>query len=125
MKEKLAQKMLEEKLDFLSLKDSLALHNSEPRVQTRFWWVARTEEIGDKAFNMSSEEIIAEVYEIYGEGNDYALTIGCNHNHFQEFTYALCPAPTYIDLIKALKETSEKWATDIINSEYKQNYENN
>jgi len=119
MKEKLAQKMLEEKLDFLPLKDSLALHNSEPEVQTRFWWVAMTEEIGDEAINMSSEEIIAEVHEIYGEDNDYALTIGCRHSHFQEFTRAICPAPTYIDLIKTLKEKAEKWATNVINSEYK------
>lgn len=104
MKEKLAQKMLEEKLDFLSLEDSLALYNSEPSVQTRFWWVARTEEIGDEVYNMNSEEIIAEIYEIYGEGNDYALTIGDENNHFQEFTYPLCPAPTYIDLIKEKAE---------------------
>jgi hypothetical protein len=119
MKEKLAQKMLEEKLDFLSLKDSLALYKSEPEVQTRFWWVARTEEIGGEVFNMSSEEIIAEVHEIYGEDDDYALTIGDKSNHFREFTYALCPAPTYTDLIKTLKEKAEKWATDVINSEYK------
>ncbi len=102
MKEKFAQKMLDEKLDFLSVEDSLELWYSlskEDEIETRFWWVARTEELGDNADSMPEEEIISEIRELYGD-DEYALRIGRKGEEFDEFTNDLCPAYTYIDLIK-------------------------
>lgn len=99
MKEILAQKMLDDKLDFLSLEDSLALHNSVEVYESRFWWVARSEELENNGFDMSAEEVIKECLEIYGD-SDYGITIGDRHEQFDEFTLELFPAPTYIDLIR-------------------------
>ena len=38
LKEKFAQKMLEEKLDFLPLMDALELYKSGVKLETKFWW---------------------------------------------------------------------------------------
>lgn len=100
MKEKFAQKMIEEKLDFLPLKESLELYNSGEVYESTFWWVARSEELENNGFDMSVEEIIKECFELYGDNSDYGIKIGDRHNQFDEFTLELFPAPTYIDLIK-------------------------
>jgi hypothetical protein len=70
LKQKFAQKMLDEKLDFLPLEESLQLVECDINLDTRFHYVCSIEEIGD------------------------------DYNHFEEFTHGICPAPTYIDLIK-------------------------
>lgn len=100
MKEKFAQKMLNEKLDFLPLKESLQLYNSGVKLETKFWWVCRSEELENNGLDMNLEEILNAVEELYGLNNDYALTIGDRYDKFDEFTLELCPAVTYIDLIK-------------------------
>ena len=100
LKEKFAQKMVEEKLDFLPLKESIELFNSGVTLETRFWWVCGSEELEDNGEYMTKEEILIALEEIYGEDNDYALTIGDRYEQFDEFTLDLAPAPTYIDLIK-------------------------
>ena len=100
LKEKYAQKMLEEKLDFLPLKEALDLYESGVKLETRFWWVCRSEELEDNGDDMSVEKILDSLEEIYGEPEDYHLTIGDRHEQFDEFTLELCPAPTYTDLIK-------------------------
>lgn len=100
LKEKLAQKMLEEKLDFLPLKYALELYDSGVQIETRFSWVCRSEELEDNGDDMTTEEIFNSLEEIYGEPDDYHLTIGVLNETFDEFTLELCPAPTYIDLIK-------------------------
>jgi hypothetical protein len=99
LKEKFAKKMLKEELDFLPLKESLELYETGVRVETRFSWVVRTEELEDNGEDMTTAEILAEIEEVYGLDNDYALTIGDRYDEFDEFTLELCPAPTYIDLI--------------------------
>lgn len=99
LKEKFAQKMLEEKLDFLPLKESMELADSY-NVETKFSWVARSEELEDNGSSMTMEEIIKEIETTYGLDCEYALTIGKTYDEFEEFTIPLCPAPTYIDLIK-------------------------
>lgn len=92
--------MLGKKSNFLPLKEALELYESGVKLETRFWWVCRSEELEDNGDNMSVIEILDSLEEIYGEFNDYYLTIGNRHNQFDEFTLELCPAPTYIDLIK-------------------------
>ena len=100
LKQKFAQKMLDEKLDFLPLKESLELSRAGVDLETRFWWVCRTEELEENGDEMSTEEVLSSLEEIYGEPSDYFLTIGKIHDEFDEFTLDLAPAPTYIDLIK-------------------------
>ena len=100
LKEKFAQKMLDEKLDFLPLKESLELYSSGVKLETRFWWVCRNEELEDNGEYMTKEEVLIALEEIYGDGNDYALTIGNRYEQFDEFTLELASAPTYINLIK-------------------------
>jgi len=100
MKQKLAQKMLDEKLDFLPLKESIELYDSGVKLETRFSWVVRTEELENNGYDMTTEELLESIEELYGLDNDYALTIGDRYDEFDEFTLELCPAPTYIDLIK-------------------------
>ena len=92
--------MLENRLDFLSLENSLKLYESGVELDTRFHWVVCTEELPDNGYGMSSQEIISTHDEIYGEGMRDYLKIGDGCNEFDEFTLSLCPAPTYIDLIK-------------------------
>lgn len=99
LKKKFAQKMLDEKLDFLPLKESIELKESGITLETKFNWIVRSEELEDNGQDMTIEEILKEVEEIYGLENDYALTVG-DSEKFDEFTLELCPAPTYIDLIK-------------------------
>ena len=97
MKEQLAQKMFDEKLDFLPLKESLELLQSGVKIDTQFSWVVCTEELEDNGYDMTPEQIIEEHAEIYGENDNEYLKVGKGYN---EFTLELCPAPTYIDLIK-------------------------
>src|SRR6478609_3876139 len=97
LKERFAQRMLDKKLDFLPLKESLELQESGAEVKTRFGWVICVEEFPDHD-ELTTEELLERYYEIYGD-NDYHLTIG-EYDKFDEFTLELCPAPTYIDLIK-------------------------
>jgi len=98
LKEKFAQKMLEEKLDFLPLEESIELYKSGVKVKTKFWWVMNVEEI-ENGHDLDTEDLLREYNEVFGLDNDYALTIG-DEEKFDEFTLELCPAPTYIDLIK-------------------------
>ena len=100
MKDTLAQKMLDEKLDFLPLKESLELLNSGVRLDTEFSWVVCTEELEDSGDDMTVEQIIEEHKLIYGEDDKNYLKVGKSYDEFDEFTLELCPAPTYIDLIK-------------------------
>jgi hypothetical protein len=100
LKQKFAQKMLEEKLDFLPLKESVELYNSGIKLETRFWWVCRSEELDNNGDDMTIVEILDSLEELYGEPDDYHLTIGKEYEEFDEFTLNLCPAVTYIDLIK-------------------------
>ena len=100
MKKVLAQKMLDEKLDFLPLKESLELLNAGIKLNTQLSWVVCTEELEDNGYDMTPEQIVAEHAEIYGEDDREYLKIGNSYNEFDEFTLELCPAPTYIDLIK-------------------------
>ena len=92
--------MIEEKLDFLPLKESLELKYSGLELKTRFSWVARSEELENNGDNMSVLEILDSLEEIYGEPDDYHLTIGDSYDHFDEFTLELCPAYTIGDLLK-------------------------
>jgi hypothetical protein len=98
LKQKFAQKMLDDKLDFLPLKESLELHDSGEVVETKFMWVSNVEEVPEHD-ELTTEEILSELEEVYGVLNDYYVTIG-DEEKFDEFTLELCPAPTYIDLIK-------------------------
>ena len=49
---------------------------------------------------MTKEEVLVALEEIYGEPDDYHLTIGNSYDEFDEFTLKLAPAPTYLDLVK-------------------------
>jgi len=100
MKEKFAQMTLEQKLDFLPLKESLELLNSGIKLKTRFSWVVMTEELGDNPESMSIEEILEAHAEMYGEEDQNYLRVGKAYDEFDEFTLELCPAPTYTDLIR-------------------------
>jgi hypothetical protein len=100
LKQKFAQKMLDEKLDFLPLEESLQLLECDINLDTRFSWVCRTEELEDNGEYMTTKQLLASLEDIYGEPQDYHLTIGKKYDEYDEFTLDLAPAPTYIDLIK-------------------------
>lgn len=95
LKEQFAQKMLEEKLDFLPLEESLQLVESGVILETRFHYVCSVEELTEDGYNTPREYAEASE-EIFGE---WGIEIG-DEERFDEFTYGICPAPTYIDLIK-------------------------
>lgn len=97
MKKELAQMMFDKKLDFLPIEESLRLFEAGELVETTYWWVANIEELGGGEDEMTVREIYMELEEIMG---DFGYSIGDPEDHFDEFTYRLCPAPTYIDLIK-------------------------
>lgn len=99
LKEKFAQKMLDEKLDFLPLKESLELFDSGVKLDTYFWWVMAGEEI-ENAQDLDTEDLFQAYDELYGLDNSDYLRVGKEYDEFDEFTVDLCPAPTYIDLIK-------------------------
>lgn len=91
MKEKLKQKMLDEKLDFLPLKESLELYNLiGDSVETRFWWVANIEEVED-AWSLMIDDLLIAL--------DEEPEIGEKGYKYDEFTFDLAPAYTYIDLL--------------------------
>ena len=101
LKQKFAQKMLDEKLDFLPLEESLQLVEADINLETHFSWVIDVEELGSdekEPYEMTTEELLESYREVFGN-SDYKLRVG-NSEEFDEFTLELAPAPTYIDLIK-------------------------
>ena len=101
LKQKFAQKMLDEKLDFLPLEESLQLVECDINLDTRFYWVINIEELGTdekESSEMITEELLKSYEEVFGD-SDWGLKVG-NSEEFSEFTLELAPAPTYIDLIK-------------------------
>ncbi len=105
LKEKFAQKMLEEKLDFLPLEESLELFNAGIELETTFSYGAFTEEVED-GYDCELDFLFSELDEVYGiydsEGkfkiDNYTLKFLTNED--ESFERIICPAPTYIDLIK-------------------------
>jgi len=93
--EGMALKMLEQGLDFLPVEDSLSLKENGIDVKTRFHYVVNIEELDSDEFE-SNIDAVESYRKIYGSEPE----IGNHYDHFSEFTYAVCPAPTYIDLIK-------------------------
>lgn len=99
IKEQFAQMMLDKKLAFLPLKESLELLNSGVELKTHFWWVMNNEELTDNGQYMTKEEALAEFDEIYSLNGNYGLRVGRKDDEFDEFTFDICPAPTYIELL--------------------------
>lgn len=101
LKQKFAQKMLDEKLSFLPLEESLQLVDCDINLDTTFYWVINIEELGTdekESDEMTTKEILESYEEVFGDSN-WGLRVG-NMDEFNEFTLVLAPAPTYIDLIK-------------------------
>jgi hypothetical protein len=86
--------MLDDKLDFLPLEESLQLIENGIVLKTMFHHVCSTEEIGDEY--EEPRDFVEAIKMVYGDNH---IKIGNSYNHFDEFTYGICPAPTYIDLI--------------------------
>lgn len=95
LKKRFAKKMLDEKLDFLPLEESLQLKEAGIELKTKFSWVCNVEEIGDEF--ETDREFVNEALDFYGPNG---CEIGNGYSHYEEFTHEICPAPTYIDLIK-------------------------
>lgn len=102
--EKYAQKMLEEKLDFLPIGDAYELYKQGIILETREHYVISVEEFEEWDFEGKETEFyIKEILKDYPsleEAVNRVIEIGDDYDHFDEFTYGLFPAPTYIDLIK-------------------------
>lgn len=104
LKEEFVEKMLAEKLDFLPLEDALQLNASSEAVETKMNYIAYTEEVED-GYYCELEDLFKELDEVCGiydtEGNfkidGYTLRIGIGEDSFERI---LCPAPTYVDLIR-------------------------
>ena len=97
--EKFAKKMLDEKLDFLPVEESLQLTEAGVEYKTRFSYVVSIEELDEDLSN--PREILDAAIEFYGV---HGVEIGDDYDHFEEFTFGICPAPTYIDLLKLLEQ---------------------
>lgn len=95
--ELLAKRMLEEKLSFLPLEESLQLKDADVNLDTEFYWVGMIEEVPDH-WDLDDDNILIEIEDIYGQPTDM-VRVG-RKDEFDEFTHVFCPAPTYIDLIK-------------------------
>lgn len=91
--------MLEKRLDFLPLEESISLSYYPIKIDTKFNWIVNSEELDDNGYDMPFADIIEAHHELYGENDKDYLTIG-DSDKFSEFTLVLCPAPTYMDLIK-------------------------
>lgn len=104
LKEQYAEKMLEEKLDFLPLEESLELIKGGVKLETTMNYIAYTEEVED-GYDCDLEYLFKELDEVYGvydsEGrfiiDGYTLKLGAEEDSFERI---IAPAPTYIDLIK-------------------------
>jgi len=102
LKENFAKKMLEEKLDFLPLKESLELYNSWIKLETKFYWIYDSEELSGDDWDLefrwdNLDEIKQEMMKVFWEET---FVVWNKYNEFAEFTAEICPAPTYMDLIK-------------------------
>ncbi len=102
--EKYAQKMLDEKLDFLPIEDAHKLYEQGIIVPSREHYCISIENFTE--FNGVGDETefyIKEILETYSSlerAQGKLIEIGDSYDLFEEFTYALFPAPTYIDLIR-------------------------
>lgn len=98
LKEKFAEKMLTEKLDFLPFNESYELFKSDEKVTSKLYWIYNGEELEKNLDNWNTlDEVIEDMREVFWKEE---FVIWTWYNDFQEFTVKVCPAPTYIDLIK-------------------------
>ena len=72
---------------------------------TREWYVINKENFGDQDdYDIDEVEYyLDEVINEFGsieDAEDYAFAIGDDYDHFDEFTLGVCPAPTYMELIR-------------------------
>src|SRR5690554_1088987 len=98
LREQCLQKMLDEGLDFLPLRESRKLMESGIRLETEFSWVMNVEEISNY-YELDFEELMEAHAEVFGEDDMDYLKIGNTYDAFNEFTHELCPAPTVTDLL--------------------------
>lgn len=106
LREKFAKKMLDGKLDHLPFNDSMELFKSDEKIEnSREWYVINKENFADQE-DYDIDEVdyyLNEIIKEFGsieQAEDYALDIGDDYDHFDEFTLGVCPAPTYMELIR-------------------------
>ena len=105
LKEKFAQKMLDGKLNHLPIKESYELYKAGIIVPTREHYVISLEEFDEWDYKGSEveyyiKECLKEYKDLEEAFDNDLIEIGDDYDHFEEFTYGLFPAPTYIELIK-------------------------
>lgn len=100
MKDLMAGKVLAEKLNHLPLGDSIMLMESGVDVETESFWVIHSEELEDNGWGMTPAQLIEAHADLYGEYDKDYLKVGNGYDDFDEFTLKICPAPTYMELIK-------------------------
>lgn len=92
--EELAQKMLENYLTFLPIEDAIELNIL---IQSEMNYVVNYEEL-ENDYHSDKKELYEESKEFYGE-DFYEIK-----NDEDDFEVTICSAPTYIELLKWLKE---------------------
>ncbi len=104
LKEKFAQKMLDGKLNHLPIEDAYKLYKQGIIIPSRDSYVISIEEFEEWNYEGDQTEFyIKEILDTYSsleKATGRIIEIGNDYDHFDEFTYGLFPAPTYMELIK-------------------------
>ena len=94
--QEMANKMLESYLAFLPIDDAMSIRNVE--VKSEMNYVVFYEEL-ENDYHSNKEDLFNEAKEFFGEDNFYEIK-----SSEEDFEVSVCPAPTYIELLKWLKE---------------------
>lgn len=102
LRKKFAEKMLNEKLDFLPLKESYELFKSDEKVeQTTMYWMYNDEEIyfeeDEDYYDMKKVKKAMKEIEMTPDGMFFIWNFDSAD---EDYNVEFCPCPTYIDLIK-------------------------
>ena len=104
LKERFAQKMLDGKLNHLPVEDAYELYKQGIIIPSEEYYCISVEEFEE--FNYKGDETefyikqILKEYDSLEDAVGSLIEIGDDYDHFDEFTYGLFPAPTYMELIK-------------------------
>ena len=105
LKEKFAQKMLDEKLNHLPIEDAYVLYKRGIVVPSEEYYVISVEEFNEWNYkgertDFYIEECLNEYSSLNEALENELIEIGDDYDHFDEFTFGLFPAPTYMEMIK-------------------------
>lgn len=105
LRKQFAQKMMNEKLNHLSIEDSYTLYKNGIVIPSSKSYVISIEEFNEWDFKGNEvdfyiNECLNEYASLKIAFENELIEIGDDYDHFDEFTFGLFPAPTFMELIK-------------------------